>query len=77
MIVEIQKWGNSAALRVPASVLKEAGFQIGQRLHLKVSDGKLSLEPAQESLESLVARITPENTHGPLLDDTAAGTEVW
>ena len=26
MLVEIQKWGNSAALRVPAVALKEAAY---------------------------------------------------
>jgi antitoxin MazE len=79
MLVKIQKWGNSAALRVPAAALKEAGFVIGQRLDLKVKDGMLYLEPAQESLEQLVACITPQNCHGPLLDDEAGalGNEAW
>ena len=77
VIVEIQKWGNSAALRVPASALKEAGFEIGQRLYLSVSDGRLCLEPFQESLDALVARITPENRHGQRLDHNPAGNEAW
>lgn len=77
MLVEIQKWGNSAALRIPASALKEAGLQIGQKLQLTSESGKLLFEPAPASLEELVARITPENRHEPLLDDPAQGGEAW
>jgi len=77
MLVEIQKWGNSAALRLPAAALKEAGLQIGQKLQLRSEAGKILLEPAPASLEELVARITPENRHAPLLDDADQGREAW
>ena len=77
MLVEIQKWGNSAALRIPAAALKEAGLQIGQKLNLKTASGRLLLEPAAENLEDLIARITPENRHSPLLEDPATGNEAW
>ncbi|HEX4511579.1 MAG TPA: AbrB/MazE/SpoVT family DNA-binding domain-containing protein [Burkholderiaceae bacterium] len=78
MLVEVQKWGNSAAVRVPAATLKELGLQIGQKLEMKATDGKLVLERAEEDLESLIARITPENCHGLLLDDGhPVGNEIW
>ncbi|MQA42137.1 AbrB/MazE/SpoVT family DNA-binding domain-containing protein [Rugamonas aquatica] len=77
MLLEIQKWGNSAALRIPAAVLKETGLQIGQKLVLKTDGGKLLLAPATETLDDLVARITPENRHSSQLDDPAAGNEAW
>jgi antitoxin MazE len=77
MLVEIQKWGNSAALRTPAAALREAGLQIGQKLDLKAESGRLLLEPAAENLEDLIAQITPENRHSPLLEDQATGNEAW
>jgi antitoxin MazE len=77
MRVEIAKWGNSAAVRVPARALADAGLQIGQAVDLRVEEGRLVLEPAQENLEDLVARITPQNCHGPALEDAAVGAEVW
>jgi antitoxin MazE len=77
MRVEVQKWGNSAAIRVPAPALKDAGMQVGQSLELRVEDGKLVLEPATESLDELVARITPQNSHSLALDGPAVGAEVW
>ena len=33
----IRKWGNSPALRVPTAVLKEAGYQLEQKVDLVVS----------------------------------------
>ncbi|MCU6497516.1 AbrB/MazE/SpoVT family DNA-binding domain-containing protein [Rugamonas sp. A1-17] len=77
MLVEIQEWGDSAAVRIPAAALKEAGLQIGQKLDLQAAAGQLLLAPAAESLEDLVARITPENRHAPLLDDLSVGSEEW
>ena len=77
MDVEIAKWGNSAAVRVPAAALKESGLRIGQRLRLRVENGRLTLEPDVESLDSLLSRITPDNRHGPLLDDASRGAEAW
>lgn len=77
MLVKISRWGNSAALRIPSAALKASGLQIGQELNLKVWAGRLSLELATDSLEDLVARITPENRHNLLLDGTATGDEAW
>ncbi len=77
MRVEVQKWGNSAALRIPAPALKDAGMQVGQSLELRVEQGRLVIEPATESLEDLLAKMTPENQHGLALEGPAAGAEAW
>lgn len=77
MKVELAKWGNSAAVRVPAGALQDTGWQIGQALELHMEGKRLVLELAAESLEDLVARITPENRHALAFDDPATGAEVW
>lgn len=78
MQVEIQKWGNSAAVRLPAPILRDAGIALGQSLELTVEDGKLIFAPKQEyQLDELVAAITPENCHSLLLDDSLKGNESW
>lgn len=77
MRVEVQKWGNSAAVRVPALALKDAGMQVGQTLELRVEGGRLVIEPAAESLEDLLAKMTPENQHGLALEGPAVGAEAW
>ena len=77
MRVEVQKWGNSAAVRVPAQALKDAGIQLGQSLELVIEDGKLVLGPAAERLEDLLARMSPENLHDLVFEGAATGAEAW
>jgi antitoxin MazE len=75
--VELAKWGNSAAVRVPAGLLADAGFQVGQALNLRAEGNRLVLEPAADSLEDMVARITPENRHVLAFDGPAVGAKAW
>ena len=75
--IEVQKWGNSAAVRIPAPALKDAGMRVGQSLELRVEGGKLIVEPATESLDDLLARMPPENPHALALEGPAAGVEAW
>ena len=77
MRVFVQKWGNGAALRIPAPALKDAGMQVGQSLELRVEQGRLVIEPATESLEDLLAKMTPENQHGLALEGPAAAAGAW
>lgn len=78
MQVEIQKWGNSAAVRLPALVLRDAGMGLGQALELTIEDGKLIFAPKRDyKLEELLTAITPENCHPLLLDDSLKGNESW
>jgi antitoxin MazE len=64
-------------VRVPALALKDAGMQVGQSLELRVEGGRLVIEPAAESLEDLLAKMTPENQHGLALEGPAVGAEAW
>lgn len=41
---KIDKWGNSAALRLPARVLKEAHFQVGTPIQIEVTEEGLLLK---------------------------------
>lgn len=78
MKVQLAQWGNSAAVRVPAVALADVGMHIGQALEMRIEGRRLVLEPAAESLDDLVSRITPENRHMLSLEDGAArGGEVW
>ena len=62
----IRKWGNSPALRLPTTLLKEAGYQLEQKVELLVSDGRIIIQPREKveyDLEALVSGITAANTH--------------
>lgn len=65
MNVEIQKWGNSGAIRLPAAVMKQLKVALGDQLDLEVEDGRLVLVPAAREyrLEDLVAGINKANLH--------------
>lgn len=63
----IRKWGNSPALRLPTSVLKEAGYSLEQKVEITVSRGRIVIQPSariEYDLDSLVAGITAGNAHG-------------
>jgi antitoxin MazE len=76
MRVDVCKWGNSAAVRIPAPALRDAGLRIGQSLELRVQDGRLVLEPAAESLDALLAKVTRENRHGLAVEVPPVGAEA-
>lgn len=46
MKLVIQKWGNSAALRLPAALLAQLGVQIGDAFEAELDKGALTLRPA-------------------------------
>jgi antitoxin MazE len=47
--IQISKWGNSSAIRLPKAVLDELGLKPGESVELTVKDGKGIIEPARAS----------------------------
>ncbi|HCH7474714.1 AbrB/MazE/SpoVT family DNA-binding domain-containing protein [Pseudomonas aeruginosa] len=60
MEVKIQQWGNSAAIRLPAAVLKQMSLAVGFVLKLDVTPEAMTLKPAKAKphykLEELMAQ---------------------
>jgi antitoxin MazE len=79
MQVEIQKWGNSGAIRLPAAIMKQVNIALGDRLDLKTEDGKIVLAPTAHEyrLDELLAGITKANLHAPVDFGAAVGREAW
>jgi len=76
----IKKWGNSPALRLSASVMKEAQLMLDQKVSVKVQRGKIVIEPTSRKaykLEELVAGITSANSHAEVDFGKPVGKEVW
>lgn len=62
----VKKWGNSAAVRVPASVMEEARLEIDQPVEVRVEAGRIVIEPLtapEFSLDELLAGVSAENLH--------------
>ncbi len=80
MRIQVQKWGNSLAIRIPKSFALETKIERGSLLDLKLSKGKIIAEPLPEedfALEQLLAKVTDENLHNEVDTGTASGREVW
>jgi antitoxin MazE len=65
-LLEIAKWGNSLAFRIPQKVAKEIGLDEGSKVTVSVQSGKMVIARSY-SLEELCAQITPENN--PVFND--------
>jgi antitoxin MazE len=77
--VQVVKWGNSLAVRIPKAVAEQARLQEGDAISIKVLDGHVELRSAKSipTLEELVAQITPENRHEETDWGPAVGKEIW
>jgi len=49
---QINKWGNSAAVRIPANILADIGLSIHSNINIEVRDGRIIIEPANPILKS-------------------------
>ncbi|NQD76941.1 AbrB/MazE/SpoVT family DNA-binding domain-containing protein [Pseudomonas sp. CrR7] len=60
MQIKIQQWGNSAAIRLPAAVLKQMRLGVGSTLNLDATGEALVLKPVRSkpkyTLEELMAQ---------------------
>jgi antitoxin MazE len=78
MRTTVSRWGNSLGLRIPRGLAKHAGLTEGSLIDLRVENGRLIAEPiAVETLDALLAKVSPENLHTELFVDTPRGREVW
>lgn len=83
MKLSIQKWGNSAAVRLPAALLDHLGIAAGDQLDVDIRPDGLMLKPAKPrySLAELLAQC---EAGAPMAHDvetwdrtTPAGKEAW
>lgn len=76
----VRRWGNSAAIRLPAYVLEAAHFKIDQAVDVREEDGRIVIEAVRDAgptLDALVDAITDDNRHDELLAGSSAGKEAW
>lgn len=51
--MQVSKWGNSLAVRLPASLVKELGLKEGDRIELRASSARqLEVSPDAEQLRA-------------------------
>lgn len=80
MRVQVQKWGNSLALRIPKSFAVESKIEQGTTVEVSLESGKIIVFPIavpEFSLDDLLAKVTPENLHGETDTGGSVGKEAW
>ncbi|NUM74839.1 AbrB/MazE/SpoVT family DNA-binding domain-containing protein [candidate division KSB1 bacterium] len=80
MRIQVQKWGNSLAIRIPKSLALDTKIEDGSFVNLSLVRGKLVAAPIQSqeySLEQLLAGISDDNIHKEIDTGKAMGKEIW
>ena len=81
MEVQLKPWGNSQGIRLPKSILKEAGFQPDTTLVVEAENGRIVLYPAlkHKTLEERAAEYGGQLNLDGELDwrGDPVGNEVW
>lgn len=73
---QINKWGNSAAVRIPANMLASMGLSVNSNINIEVKDGKIIIEPAKEPKKRLKLPFTEDALLQNLNAYTAHADEV-
>jgi antitoxin MazE len=80
MRASIKKWGNSAVVRIPATVLEVAQVRLDEEVDIREEEGRIVIEPVREKtyrLNDLLKGITKENLHKAVDFGTPEGKEFW
>ena len=80
MKTQIQKWGNSLALRIPKSFANEMGLGENSSVQLMIKEGVLVIALDAEpklTLEELLSQVTEDNVHHEWETGPAKGDETW
>jgi antitoxin MazE len=77
----LQKWGNSAGIRLPKRVIEKARLELDQDLTVSVQGRSVILTPVDNkkhlALEDMLRGVTPENVGGEYDWGSPAGKEIW
>ena len=67
MDLQVAKWGNSLALRIPSEVVRRLGLREGATVQAQLgTDGTLSIRPAQWNRKAFALELTEERNAMPL-----------
>ena len=80
MKVTVKKWGNSAAVRIPASVMQATRLTLDEVVDVREQAGRIVIEPVRQKtydLDKLLKGITSKNQHEAIDFGPAMGKEAW
>ncbi len=80
MKATVKKWGNSAAVRIPAAVMQATHLELDELVDVREEAGRIVIEPIRQKtyeLDQLLKGITSKNQHKAVDSGPAVGNEVW
>jgi antitoxin MazE len=80
MRVQVKKWGNSASVRIPASVMAAASLRIDQAVDVREEGGRVIIEPVAApnyDLDDLLGKMTPDTFPEDVDFGGPVGDEAW
>jgi antitoxin MazE len=80
MKTSVKKGGNSAAVRIPASVMQATQLKPDEEVEVREEAGRIVIEPVRQKgydPEKLRNSITPKNQHKSVDFGPAMGKEAW
>ena len=80
MKATVKKWGNSAAVRIPASVMDAMHLHLDEVVEVREEKGRIVIEPVRQKmyvLGDLLKGITSKNLHDSADFGQPEGKEIW
>lgn len=80
MRLQVKKWGNSASVRIPASIMAAAALHIDQLVDVREEKGRIVIEPVLApvyDLDSLLDQMSPDTFPEDIDFGQPVGKEIW
>jgi antitoxin MazE len=80
MLVQVKKWGNSASVRIPASIMASSALHLDQLVDMRHEGGRIVIEPVLApvyDLDTLLEQMTPETFPDEVDFGAPVGNEAW
>lgn len=80
MVLTVQKWGNSLAVRIPSGIARSAHFHLGTQVELAVHKGVVIVKPTGQRKLTLKDRLEifdPKKHGGEVMVSEPGGVEKF
>ena len=80
MIIQLRKWGNSLAVRIPRSFAEDAHLTQDSPVDVSLREGAIVLSPVRPRryrLDDLLRGVNRRNLHAEAGTGKVVGKEVW
>ncbi len=80
MKVQVKKWGNSASVRIPASVMAATKLTLDQVVDVREDGGRIIIEPVRApayDLDDMLDQMSADTFHDDIDFGPPVGREGW